>query len=328
MKGLQLNAFGDPSAVVELVDLPDVGAPGPDEVVIDVEAAPVEPTDLYIIKGVYGVLPPLPSLLGAHGAGRVSAVGRDVKHLKEGDRTLVPLLGNAWVDRVKTSAPWLRPLPDGDVSQLSMLGINPATAYLLLTEFVQLTSGDWVIVNAANSGVGRSVIAIARAWGIRTVNVVRRPEVAEELKALGGDAVVVDGPDLPQRIAAATGRPSIALALDGVGGPATQRLLDCVEKYGTVVAWSGMSSEPASVSTISLLFKGQSIRSFWIVNWLQAQTDFDKVAAMYEELAPMVASGALSVPVAGEFSFEQYPEALAVAGKFRGKVIFKPSASR
>ena len=155
-----------------------------------------------------------------------------------------------------------------------MLGVNPPTAYLLLTEFVQLKPGDWVIVNAANSGVGRAVIAIAKAQGIRTVNVVRRPEVADELKALGGNVVLVDGPDLPQRIAAATGQASIALALDGVGGRATQPLLDCVEKYGTVVAWSCMTSEPASVSSISLLFKGQSIRSFWIVNWLQAQTNF------------------------------------------------------
>jgi NADPH:quinone reductase-like Zn-dependent oxidoreductase len=328
VKGLQLTAYGDPSAVVELVEFPDVGAPGPDEVVIDVEAAPVEPTDLYIIRGIYGVLPPLPSLLGAQGVGRVSAVGRDVKHLKEGDRTLVPLLGNAWVDRVKTSAPWLRPLPDGDLNQLSMLGINPPTAYLLLTEFVQLKPGDWVIVNAANSGVGRSVIAIAKTRSIKTVNVVRRPEPVDELRALGGDIVLVDGPDLPQRIAAATGQASVALALDGVGGPATQQLLDAVEKYGTVVAWSGMSSEPAPVSTISLLFKGQSIRSFWIVNWLQAQTRFDKITAIYEELAPMVASGMLAFPVAGEFSLEQYPEALAVAAKFRGKAIFKPNTAR
>ena len=75
MKGLQLTAYGDPSEVVELVDLPDVGAPGPDEVVIDVEASPVEPTDLYMIAGVYGYLPPLPHLLGprASDASRLSA---------------------------------------------------------------------------------------------------------------------------------------------------------------------------------------------------------------------------------------------------------------
>jgi mitochondrial enoyl-[acyl-carrier protein] reductase / trans-2-enoyl-CoA reductase len=136
MKALQLQAFGNPADVVKLVDLPDVGAPGPDEVVIAPEASPINNTDFLIIAGRYGYLPPLPSILGVEGVGRVAAVGRNVSHLREGDRTLIPLMHPAWAERIKTSAPWLRPLPNGDVQQLSMLGINPATAYLLLTEIV------------------------------------------------------------------------------------------------------------------------------------------------------------------------------------------------
>jgi NADPH:quinone reductase-like Zn-dependent oxidoreductase len=96
-----------------------------------------------------------------------------------------------------------------------MLVINPATAYLILTEFVQLNKGDWVLMNAANSAVGRAVIAIAKARGIRTLNAVRRADVVDEVKALGGDVVLVDGPDLPRRVAAATSKAPITLALDG-----------------------------------------------------------------------------------------------------------------
>jgi NADPH:quinone reductase-like Zn-dependent oxidoreductase len=326
MKGLQLSDYGDPAQVVKLVDVPDFGAPGPDEIIIEVEASPVEPTDLYIIAGVYGLLPPLPHLLGAQGVGRVAAIGRKVKHLKEGDRTIVPPLTNAWVSRVKTNAQWLRPLPKGDVNQLSMLGINPPTAYLLLTEFVQLKRGDWVIQTAANSSVGRSLIAIAKARGIRTVNVVRRPELLEELKALGGDVVLVDGPDLPKRIAAATDNAKITLALDGVGGSATQRLLSSMVVYGTVIVWSGMSGEPSSVAGPHLVFSGQTVRGFWIVNWFQVPGNIDRVGAIYEELAPLIASGAISMPVAGEFRLDQYPEALALAAKYSGKAIFLPNA--
>ena len=76
-----------------------------------------------------------------------------------------------------------------------------------------------------------------------------------------------------------------------------------------------MSGGPSAVAGPQLIFLGQSIRGFWIVNWLQAQTSFDKVTTVYQELAPMVASGTISFPVAGEFSLEQYPEALALAGK-------------
>lgn len=138
MKGLQIAEYGKPADVVKLVEIPEVGAPGPDEIVIDVVASSIEPTDLYMAEGIYAYLPPLPHLLGCQGVGRVSAVGRGVRGLKEGDLTLVPPLSNAWVNRVKTNAPWLRPLPKGDVNQLSMLGINPPTAYLLLTYFVPL----------------------------------------------------------------------------------------------------------------------------------------------------------------------------------------------
>lgn len=326
MKGLQLTGYGDPVEVVQLIDVPDLGDPGPDEVIIDVEAAPIEPTDLYIIAGGYGLLPPLPHLLGAQGVGVVTAVGRDVTHLKEGDRTLVPPLANAWVNRVKTNAPFLRPLPEGDVNQLAMLGINPLTAYLLLTDLVEVQAGDWVIQNAANSSVGRAVIPIAKQKGIKTVNVVRRPELVDELAALGGDVVLVDGPDLPDRIAEATGGEKIALALDGVGGASTQHLVNSVALNGTVVVYSGMSGEPFTVNGAGLLFASQTIRGFWVVNWFQEQTSFEKVTTMYQELAHLVAGGAISYPVVGEFPLEEFPKALALASQYRGKVIFKPNA--
>lgn len=221
MKGLQISRYGNPADVVKLVEIPDVGTPGPDEVIIDVAASSIEPTDLYMAQGVYAFLPPLPHLLGCQGVGRVSAAGCNVKYLKEGDLALVPPLSNAWVERVKTNAPWLRPLPKGDLNQLSMLGINPPTAYLLLTYFVPLRKGDWVIQNGANSSVGRAVIAIAKAKGIHTVNVVRRSSLIAELETLGGDVVLVDGPDLPQRVDAATSKASIQLGLDCVGDFAT-----------------------------------------------------------------------------------------------------------
>ena len=109
---------------------------------------------------------------------------------------------------------------------------------------------------------------------------VRRAEATDELTALGGDVVLVDGPDLPRRVAGATGNAKISLALDGVGGSATQRLLDSIVEYGTVAVYAAMSGAPSAVAGPQLIFLGQSIRGFWIVNWLQAQTSFDKVTTV------------------------------------------------
>lgn len=325
MKGLQLTGYGDPAQVVKLVDIADLGEPSSDEIIIDVEASAIEPTDQYIIAGIYGELPPLPHILGSTGVGRVTATGRDVRHVKVGDRTLVPISGNAWVQRVKTNATWLRPLPDGDVNQLAMLGMNPVTALLLLTEFASLKQGDWLISTAANSAVGRAIIPIAKARGYHTVNIVRRPELVDELKALGADVVLVDGPDLPARIAEASGQAAFPLALDGIGGDTTQRLLDCLGLYGKLVVWSRMGGEEPTIKTIPILFKGQSLHGFWIMNWLKVPGNVDRLAGFYEELAPLVASGAIENQVIGEFGLDQYVEALELASKLRGKVIFHPN---
>src|SRR5882757_10079311 len=155
MQAIQIEAFGNPAEVMKLVEIPDVGAPAEGEVVIALEASPINMSDLLMISGRYGYRPKLPSVVGSEGVGRVIAVGAGVKHLKQGDRTLVPYPTPAWAERIKTDASRLRPLPNGDVYQFAMLGINPPTAYLLLTDFVNLPSRSWVIQNSANSAVGR-----------------------------------------------------------------------------------------------------------------------------------------------------------------------------
>ena len=219
----------------------------------------------------------------------MAAIGRNVKHLKEGDRALIPVMHTAWAGRIRTDAPWLRPLPNGHVQQLSMLGINPATAYLLLTDIVPLKRGDWVIQNGANSAVGRAVIAIAKSLGIKTVNVVWREELVDEIKSIGGDVVLVEGPELPKLVAAATGKVKICLGIDMVADTATTNLMNSVAPTGTVVVYAVSSQKPLVGSGFQLVFNNQSIRGSWLINWFKTAKP-DKLAAMYEHLASMIAS--------------------------------------
>src|ERR1700688_926354 len=262
MQAIQIEAFGNPAEVMKVVEIPDVGTPAAGEVVIALEASPINKSDLMMIAGRYGYRPKLPSVMGTEGVGRVIAVGGGVKHLKAGDRTLVPYPAPAWAERIKVDASRLRPLPGGDVHQLAMLGINPPTAYLILTDFVTLPSGSWVIQNSANSGVGRALIPIAKSLGLKTVNVVRRDDLVAELKAIGGDVVLIDGPDLAKRVAAETGKAPIALAVDGVGDTSTTNLLGCVAEKGVHVFYSTISGTPPSVPAAQLIFRHISPRVF------------------------------------------------------------------
>src|ERR1700736_4233691 len=322
MQAIQIEAFGDPAEVLKVVDIPDVGAPAEGEVVIALEASPINMSDLLMISGRYGYRPKLPSVMGTEGVGRVVAVGAGVKHLKAGDRTLVPYPAPAWAERIRADATRLRPLPSGDVHQLAMLGINPPTAYLMLTDYVTLPSGAWVIQNSANSGVGRALIPIAKSLGLKTVNVVRREDVVAEIKAIGGDVVLVDGPDLAKRVAAETGKAPIALAVDGVGDSATTNLLGCLADKGVHVFYSTISGKPSVVPATQLIFRDISMRGFWLANWFNRAKP-DEITEMYDRLAPLVASGAIGAPIAGTYGFADIAEAVAVAAKNRGKVLLK-----
>jgi NADPH:quinone reductase-like Zn-dependent oxidoreductase len=323
MKAIQIEKFGNPAEVMKLVDVPDVGAPGTGEVVIALEASPINMSDLLMISGHYGHRPSLPCVVGTEGVGRVVAIGSDVTHLKPGDRTLVPYPSAAWAERIKADATRLRPLGGGDVHQLAMLGINPPTAYLMLTGYVDLPRGAWVIQNSANSGVGRALIPIAKSLGLKTVNVVRRDELVAELKAIGGDVVLVDGPDLAKRVAAETGGARIALAIDGVSDTATANLLGCLAEKGMLVFYSAISGKPFVGDARALIFRDISIRGFWLVHWFKTATP-DQITAMYDRLTPLVASGAISSPIAGTYKFSQIAEAVAVASNKRGKALFVP----
>src|SRR6202040_1509845 len=129
--------------------------------------------------------------------------------------------------------------PGADPQQLSMLAINPPTAALLLSEYVNLKPGEWVVQNSANSAVGRWVIAFAKARGLKTANIVRRQELVAEIEAIGGDVVVVDSPDVSKQIRGDVGgQAELRLALDGVSGPASGVLASTLSPHGTLVSYA------------------------------------------------------------------------------------------
>ncbi|HEX8698743.1 MAG TPA: zinc-dependent alcohol dehydrogenase family protein, partial [Myxococcaceae bacterium] len=220
----------------------------------------------------------------------------------------------------------LLPVPPGaDPLQMSMLSINPPTADLLLRDVVKLERGDWVIQNAANSAVGRYLIKLAKLEGYKTINVVRRSDVTQELKALGADVVLEDGDDLPKRVNEVTGGAPVKLAIDAVSGSATMRLGEAVSPNGVVVNYGAMSGKSASLSPGALIFKNVTLRGFWLVHALNAASREAQTALM-GRMAKLVADGTLHAPVDATFPLENIREALArsIEGGRQGKVLLTP----
>ena len=323
MYALQISSFGEPSDVVELVKLPDPHDPLANEVLVAMEYAPINGSVLQTIRGQYGRLPSLPAGLGNEGVGRILSVGVEVDDLKVGDRVPLPSPSPSWREKIILPSTRLVPLPhNADPQQLSMLSINPPTAALLLSEYVELGPGDWVIHNAGNSGVGRSVIAFAKDRGLRTVSLVRRPELIDELVAAGGDIVLVDGAEISARVAQATGNAKIALAIDGVGGEAMLSLSSCLSPGGTLVLYYAVSSKPGLASFVDLVYRNVTIRGFWYAN--PAFHASPKLMEAIKTGARLIAEGKLHVPVAATYPLVAAKEAIAHAQR-GGKVLFKLS---
>ncbi len=192
MRALQHVAHGDPALVVKLITLPDP-EPKAGEIVIRMEAAAVHLADVKNFRGDHNFrVKSLPRIPGYEGIGRVTKVGAGVAQFKVGMRVFPWWGAGTFAELVCTPAEKVMPAPEGDAVQLSLMLVNGMTAVVLLEDYVALKPGEWLVQNGANSNCGRYIIVLAQERGIRTCNIVRRPEVAAELKALGADAVILD----------------------------------------------------------------------------------------------------------------------------------------
>jgi NADPH:quinone reductase-like Zn-dependent oxidoreductase len=321
VRAIQITEFGKPEDVVRVVDLPEPPAPGTGEVEVAVEFAPLNLHDLLLVSGAL-VRPPLPLVLGAEGVGRIVAAGPGVDTVAVGDLVVLPLYSGAWRERLLLPADGLFRLPEGSVEQFSMLGSNPPTAGLILSEYTDLKPGDWIVQNAANSGVGRSLIALAKARGFRTINLVRDESVFAELTAAGADIVRLDDATVAEDVRKVIGDARVALAVDSVGGDAPARLLDLLSEGGSLVTYASATGQPMSVGALTLIGKRATVRGFFAGHFDYAT----KLLPVIREAAPLVASGALFVPPAAVYDLDDIHAAIEQLRR-GGKILLKVARS-
>ena len=199
---------------------------------------------------------------------------------------------------------------DIPVEYAAALSVNPATAHLLLSEFVQLKAGDVVVQNAANSAVGQAVIQLAKLRGVKTVNVIRDradyKQVVEQLKALGGDVVVSE--EFARSAEMKTVLADLAparLALNGAGGASSTELVRLLGQSGTMVTYGGMSQQPVVAATSALIFKDVTLKGFWLSHWNKTHTAAQR-AAVLSTLAVCVCAGGCGVGGVGRFFLDAY----------------------
>jgi NADPH:quinone reductase-like Zn-dependent oxidoreductase len=319
-------AHGEPSDVIELNTVSEP-ALGQEDVLITMEAAPLNPSDFLFVSGNYGVRPTFPSSVGAEGVGRVAKIGSKVDVSLRNKRVLIipNYEQGTWADQVVVPVRNIVPMSDeADPLQLSMIGINPATAYLLLNRYVSLMPGDWIGQTAANSAAGQYIFALAKLAGVKTLNVVRRKEAAEQVRQWGGDRVVLQGDNLLKDIEEALDGKKLSLVLDSLGGAPVGELAKSLKPGGSIVVYAMLSGQFPAIPPGDLIYRGLSLHGFWLINWIRnaPRTEIEEI---YQKLGDLVADGSLSSAVDHVYPLDQFKEAFKQSLKSNrsGKILFQ-----
>jgi NADPH:quinone reductase-like Zn-dependent oxidoreductase len=333
MKAVVFEQHGEPGKVLQMRDVP-LGDPGPGQVRVRMLCSPINPSDLLVVRGRYGTLPNLPATPGFEGVGVVEAYGGGLYgKLMMGKRVAVlnRRAGN-WCEQVVIPAteafPYVpRSLPD---EQVATLFVNPATAWIMVTDVLKVPRGAFLLQTAAGSALGKMVIRLGKHLGFQTINVVRRQDTAEQLKKVGAEHIINTAQeDLAERIADITQGKGVLYAIDAVGGDTGAKVLDCLGTRGRMLVYGALEDKPIAVSSRALIMGSRMVEGFWLADWVRHRSPL-KMLFLLRKVGKLIAQGILTTEIAATFPLDRISEAVKAAetpGR-QGKILLKMSETK
>jgi NADPH:quinone reductase-like Zn-dependent oxidoreductase len=327
VKRVVFDRFGPPAEVLHVQDDVPAPQPRPGEVMVRMLASPVNPSDLMYVAGKYGLKPTLPATPGFEGVGVVEATGGGfLGWLRKGKRVAVinDRIGN-WAEYTVTKARQVVPVPDEmSDDQAACFFVNPATAVALTRHVLRITRGAWLLQSAAGSELGKMVIRLGYKYAFRTINVVRRREQVDELRALGADHVIVDsdGP-IPEQVRKLV-PDGVRYAIDPVGGLTGSQVIASLDRGGRCVIYGSLSDEPVTVHPRYLVGNDLRVEGFWLGAWAQKQRILTMLR-LFRSVRALMREGVIRTHFAATYPIEQVAKAVehAAAPAKGGKVLLK-----
>jgi NADPH:quinone reductase-like Zn-dependent oxidoreductase len=296
-------------------------------VLVRMLASPINPSDLMYIAGNYGLKPRLPATPGFEGVGVVEASGGGLLgRFRKGKRVAVitDRVGS-WTEYTITKARQVIPVPDDLSDELAAtFFVNPATALIMTRDVLRVPAGEWLLQSAAGGELGKMVIRLGRKYGLRTLNLVRRREQVEELKALGADEVIVesDGPIPVQVAKIAPG--GVKFALDPVGGAVGSAVIASLAPGGRCLLYGSLTDEPVTLHPRLAIGNSLSVEGFWLGAWARQQGVLTMLR-LFRRVRALMREGILQSTFAATYPLEDVRKAVehaAAPGK-GGKVLLR-----
>ncbi len=331
-RALVFDQLGDPAQVLRVKDLP-LPTPGSGEVRVRMLAAPINPSDLMFIQGIYGRKPELPATAGFEGAGIVEEAGPGLLgRMRVGKRVAVLHgRGGTWQEHAIVPARQVVPVPSAlPVEQVASFFVNPATALIMTKSVLRVPRGRWLLQSAAGSAVGRMIIQLGKQFGFRTMNVVRRREQVEEIKALGADAVICSQDEqIEERVHKLTKGEGVPYAIDCVGGATGSALVRSLGHRGRMVVYGTLANEPLQFDSRILLVGQKRLEGFWLSEWTREQGTVTMLR-LFRRLARLLTTRVISTDTGKSFAIDQYADATRLAAEpgHKGKILFRFQAGK
>ncbi len=326
MKAVVLDSWGDPEKVLQVREVP-APKPGRGQVRVRMLAAPINPSDLLMVRGEYGRQPTLPSTPGFEGVGVVEEGSGILAWRVKGKRVAVLNSGGGnWAEQVVIPARQAVPVPDALTDeQAASFFVNPASALVMTRQVLNVPAGAWLLQTAAGSALGRMVIRLGKTEGFRTLNVVRRREQVEELKRLGADAVIATNEEpLVERVRALTNGEGVRYAIDAVGGSTGSDAVKALGRGGRLLVYGTLSAEPMAVDPRALMDGQKRIEGFWLSEWVRSQGPL-RMLMLFRQIGRLLREGVLSSEVGTTFPLDEVQAAVRLAATpgRQGKVLLK-----
>ena len=326
---LKLTHYAPPEDSLKLIECPEED-PNPEEAIVHIDAVGMHIADSLTARGTEA-LKPVPCIPGFEGVGSIKKLGAKVLGLKEGDKVLLPMGTGAMTQQLKILASSLTKVPEpyAPDEQLALITVNGFTAYFLLRDYLPLKEGDWVIQNAANSNVGRYLIALANKEGFRTLNIVRRKSLIPELIELGATEVILDSDHMNKETLEKIHSKNIKLGIDAVAGEATEKLANSISEEGLIVNYGTVTKEMCHISFWSLFRKKITLRGMSTLNGFESRTE-ERVKEIHQNLAVLANQSLLQTKIAAKYGIEDYLKAynhIDRTGTDRdGKIVLLPNS--
>jgi len=298
--------------------------PGPDELLVSVEAAGVNFIDIYHRRGLYDMTPPF--IPGLEGAGTVLELGPDVDGIEVGDRVGWTDVMGSYAERIALPASRAVPLPeDIDSKTAAAVLLQGLTAHFLASDTFPLSAGDRCLIHAGAGGVGLLLTQIAKLRQAEVFTTVGSEAKAELSRAAGADHVIVyTDNEFKSAVEAIAGANAIDVVYDGVGAATFEQGLDLIRPRGMMVTFGNASGPPPEISPLILASKGSIyLTRPTMRHYLGDRSELLRRAA---ELFQWIGDHRLHVRIGAEYQLAEAADAhRALEGRATtGKVILIP----